>query len=542
MSSSAPPSAPDQSQDVFALFLDEGVLALHPSLDLDTDHASQIDIPGSALDTYTSAAVSQQLSFPALDQGSSAFSAADYTPGVYPHDYRELFNAHLDDNASLRTLSTPPASRRDSFTESVSSSIYDALSCSHFQSDPAQAPFTHIDPRLVFGGIQVTPPSPRCDPYSTPSPTITIGTLSPLDTDWLDSTFDIASAPPMSPSPSLSSSWSSSLSPSLPPSTPAESCMSPMPEIHDGSGENEADYAGEGKGSEPVHSKLEVVRCIQAEEDDAESGNDGDDDDDDDDEYVPPAPVYKISIKAPSKRRQTKKRARASPYPLPSSSPSPASPSTPASPYPQPRSSAGTQPKLSVTRRRNVEVEDDSVIPGYEVTDDGAHLRCLVCLEVLSATGETDMLRHILTHIRPRWLCCGVPVELAAQYGVPEAEVAAAVAAAAASADGGEGEGEGGGGGAVTVFEGRRMIGGCQTLFARKDSLKRHLHAKTKRRAEAKAKAEAGAHTCFGDVEGPWFAHVVEAEKRDMRAAREAARKAWKLKLKLKQSQGGARK
>ncbi|KDQ62530.1 hypothetical protein JAAARDRAFT_30430 [Jaapia argillacea MUCL 33604] len=81
-----------------------------------------------------------------------------------------------------------------------------------------------------------------------------------------------------------------------------------------------------------------------------------------------------------------------------------------------------------------------------------------------------DLKRHIRTHFHnieePKWVCCGVPLELATQYGVPTAAV-------------------------HVNYRGRVMVGGCFTPFSRRDALKRHL-GNTK-------------IPCVGNIGANWF-------------------------------------
>lgn len=92
--------------------------------------------------------------------------------------------------------------------------------------------------------------------------------------------------------------------------------------------------------------------------------------------------------------------------------------------------------------------------------DEPGMVKCKSCDLVLL---KTSMKRHIETHGLPgKWSCCGVPVELASEYGIP------------ASAKPYE-------------HKGRWMVGGCETSCTRKDALVRHLKSESKE--------------CVGDVD-----------------------------------------
>ena len=71
-----------------------------------------------------------------------------------------------------------------------------------------------------------------------------------------------------------------------------------------------------------------------------------------------------------------------------------------------------------------------------------------------SSQRKMDVRRHFETHRsmmnKERWVCCGVPVERAAEYGIEDVSGA-------------------------YEWRGYRMVGGCQDGFSRRDSLKRHL-------------------------------------------------------------------
>ncbi|KAF9804264.1 hypothetical protein IEO21_09455 [Rhodonia placenta] len=126
---------------------------------------------------------------------------------------------------------------------------------------------------------------------------------------------------------------------------------------------------------------------------------------------------------------------------------------------PSPRTgSSNTRRSPRHTRRRNVQV--DGKVPDPEDMDEPGMVKCKSCDLVLL---KTSMKRHIETHGLPgKWSCCGVPVELASEYGIP------------ASAKPYE-------------HKGRWMVGGCETSCTRKDALVRHLKSESKE--------------CVGDVD-----------------------------------------
>ncbi|EED80388.1 predicted protein [Postia placenta Mad-698-R] len=67
------------------------------------------------------------------------------------------------------------------------------------------------------------------------------------------------------------------------------------------------------------------------------------------------------------------------------------------------------------TRRRNVQV--DGKVPEPEDMDEPGMVKCKSCDLVLL---KSSMKRHVETHGLPgKWSCCGVPVELASEYGIP---------------------------------------------------------------------------------------------------------------------------
>ncbi|EIN12933.1 hypothetical protein PUNSTDRAFT_118585 [Punctularia strigosozonata HHB-11173 SS5] len=76
---------------------------------------------------------------------------------------------------------------------------------------------------------------------------------------------------------------------------------------------------------------------------------------------------------------------------------------------------------------------------------------CPHCPFVQQNRRRPDLNRHINTHMRSNnWVCCGVPVAYAAEYGIgPTAK--------------------------QVEFKGRMRVGGCFKTFSRRDALKRHV-------------------------------------------------------------------
>ena len=76
---------------------------------------------------------------------------------------------------------------------------------------------------------------------------------------------------------------------------------------------------------------------------------------------------------------------------------------------------------------------------------------CPHCTYVQKNHRRPDLKRHIAGHFPDnRYVCCGVPVHLAAKFGVP------------ASAE-------------CSEWQGEEMVGGCWLVFSRRDALIRHL-------------------------------------------------------------------
>ncbi|KAI0358955.1 hypothetical protein OH77DRAFT_1362021, partial [Trametes cingulata] len=94
---------------------------------------------------------------------------------------------------------------------------------------------------------------------------------------------------------------------------------------------------------------------------------------------------------------------------------------------------------------------------------------CPYCGYAPPGRRKPDLDRHVRTHTASPddWVCCGVPLRLAPEYGVRL-----------------EGEAE------VLEYAGERMVGWCFKGFSRKDALTRHLR---------------NARGCVGDVNAAWL-------------------------------------
>lgn len=101
---------------------------------------------------------------------------------------------------------------------------------------------------------------------------------------------------------------------------------------------------------------------------------------------------------------------------------------------------------------------------------------CPFCNHYQSNHRRPDLRRHILVHLQkqtgPGWICCGVPLKRAGEYGISQSGCAR-----------------------TYTFTGKHlMIGGCGISFSRKDAYRRHL----------KAAMKAG-RSCVGDPDGDWI-------------------------------------
>ncbi|KAH9923176.1 uncharacterized protein BXZ73DRAFT_11369, partial [Epithele typhae] len=97
---------------------------------------------------------------------------------------------------------------------------------------------------------------------------------------------------------------------------------------------------------------------------------------------------------------------------------------------------------------------------------------CPYCPWVRTDDCAALWFRHVKSHlgevIPPQWVCAGVPLERAGEFGLRPGE------------------------GDAYWFDGRKMVGGCLMGFSRRDSLRRHLYV-TK------------GSGCVGDLKAPWI-------------------------------------
>lgn len=159
------------------------------------------------------------------------------------------------------------------------------------------------------------------------------------------------------------------------------------------------------------------------------------DDDSSDAEYIPSVPI------------QARKR-RYSPYSIDRSKrrPSGAVPSSPSSSSSSPIRTGGR------ARPRNAQ---SNVLPDeFEQALRNRACTCPTCGFVPASKRAPDLRRHMNTHradvTHQTWVCCGVPVEEAGEYGIGDTSK-------------------------QYVHKGRDMVGGCMQSFSRKDALMRHL-------------------------------------------------------------------
>ena len=194
----------------------------------------------------------------------------------------------------------------------------------------------------------------------------------------------------------------------------------------------------------------------------------GDESDDSGSEYNPPPPEHERSSHARSVERPVRSPRRAfakrhrSPSVSSSSSKSGDAPSIRHHPY------ARMLPVgQSLARSKQVSIDAVPDIKGFH---------CPFCNHYQSNHRRPDLRRHISVHLQkqkgPRWICCGVPLKRADEYGVPATGCARTYS-----------------------FTGKQlMIGGCGIAFSRKDAYRRHLKAATK-----------AGRTCIGDPDGEWI-------------------------------------
>ncbi|KAI0671934.1 hypothetical protein C8Q78DRAFT_1031487 [Trametes maxima] len=138
-----------------------------------------------------------------------------------------------------------------------------------------------------------------------------------------------------------------------------------------------------------------------------------------------------------------------------------------------PDASSGIPPqrpqRFAFCPQRNAAVSSASPAPAVDPLN---RWKCPYCTWVQDTKRGPDLRRHIETHTRPphgetdkaNWVCCGVPVGVAEEVGVPK-EMRE-----------------------MTPFkyQGMFFVGGCEKVFSRKDALARHL-----RQREG---------VCFGDA------------------------------------------
>jgi len=187
-------------------------------------------------------------------------------------------------------------------------------------------------------------------------------------------------------------------------------------------------------------------------------------------ESLPSSPLSYLSYDTPGETdtqssddvhtpRSTKSRKhRFDPYARPSSRRT--SRQTTSEPYsPASVSSAGSlspsSPSSSTRRRRQARPRNAQVyIPPEQKAKAlrSKSCKCPVSRCGFSSIGRVaDLERHMETHSsQMKWVCCGIPKELARQRGIMDAEEA-------------------------LEFNGRMMVGGCWSGFSRKDSLRRHV-------------------------------------------------------------------
>lgn len=184
---------------------------------------------------------------------------------------------------------------------------------------------------------------------------------------------------------------------------------------------------------------------------DASSGDDASED-----EYVPSPRIRPRKLSSSNRFQKHQPQGRIRPR---------AAPRVSCSPYPSSSASA-TSASVSATesssaagssRRagsRNLQIIDQVAPPrgSWDKTGPFAY-KCPWCHHVQRNKRSPDMERHIRSHFRrdadSLWICCGLPPDEAAQYGVGPKE------------NGWE-------------FNGRYMVGGCHEDFSRMDALKRH--------------------------------------------------------------------
>ncbi|KAI0762590.1 hypothetical protein C8Q74DRAFT_1220513 [Fomes fomentarius] len=186
-----------------------------------------------------------------------------------------------------------------------------------------------------------------------------------------------------------------------------------------------------------------------------------------------------VPLGSPITRKLAHRRAvrRLGPYPISSASSSSQSGDTPSppptSPHSSTSSSTGSLPAssasgLKVSQRRNIRV-DTSATPaqgsrsgagGKTIPEWMRTQQCPHCGADWSTRRRPDFQRHVDTHTRDdaHFACVGVPIHLAAAYGLDLVDVMRIVEK-----------------GDALLYDGQLMVGGCKCPFSRVDALKRHL-------------------------------------------------------------------
>lgn len=195
-----------------------------------------------------------------------------------------------------------------------------------------------------------------------------------------------------------------------------------------------------------------------------------------DHDHEVPVPLGSPTIQKLACRRAAR---RSGPYPIsaaPSTSSSSSHGGTNPSPSPAHSSTSSSTGRLAaspasglkVSQRRNKQV-DPSATPaqGSQSGAGGKAIpqwmrtqKCPHCGADWSTKRRPDFMRHVASHTRddPEFACAGVPIHLAAAYGLDPVDVMRLVEK-----------------GEALLYDGQLMVGGCKYPFSRADALKRHL-------------------------------------------------------------------
>lgn len=107
------------------------------------------------------------------------------------------------------------------------------------------------------------------------------------------------------------------------------------------------------------------------------------------------------------------------------------------------------------TRSRLRQVKAEVLALKVSIARGRKECKCTVCEKEFKCRSE--LWRHMKAHAGEahgkKWKCCGVPVELAAEYDIARDAK-------------------------PYIHNGRSMVGGCKTKCGRRDTLQRHLKAK----------------------------------------------------------------